>query len=212
MKLIVGLGNPGQNYLHTRHNIGFDTIDKFCELYNLKLLPSLKFKSLINIIFFNGEKIIIAKPQTFINLSGVAIKSIIMYYNIIPENVIVVYDDLDIAVGKIKIKNNGSSAGHNGIKNIIQELNSQNFIRIRIGIGKNKTNDEVNNYVLAKFPNDEKILIDKAMQKSCEAIKVILEQNVFFAMNKFNTKNNIWEIKSVGTKQRFYIYINILFK
>lgn len=191
MKLIVGLGNPGQNYLHTRHNIGFDAIDKFCEQHNLKLLPSLKFKSLINTISLDDQKIIIAKPQTFINLSGVAVKSIIMYYKIDPENVIVINDDLDIAVGKIKIKHNGSSAGHNGIKNIIQELNSQNFIRIRIGIGKNKTNDELNNYVLAKFPDDEKILIDQAMQKACEAIKVILEQNVFFAMNKFNTKNDI---------------------
>ena len=190
MKLIVGLGNPGQNYLHTRHNIGFDTIDKFCEPYNLRLLPSLKFKSLINTISLNGKKIIIAKPQTFINLSGIAIKSIIAYYKINPENVIVIHDDLDIAVGKIKIKNNGSSAGHNGIKNIIQELNSQSFIRIRIGIGKNKTNYELNNYVLAKFPDDEKILINQSIQKSCEAIKVILEQNVFFAMNKFNTKNN----------------------
>ena len=191
MKLIVGLGNPGQNYSHTRHNIGFDTIDKFCEQYNLILSPSLKFKSLINKVSVNDEKIIVAKPQTFINLSGVAIKSIITYYKIVPENVIVIHDDLDIAVGKIKIKNNGSSAGHNGIKNIIQELSSQNFIRIRIGIGKNKTNDKLNNYVLAQFPDDEKILIDQAIQKSCEAIKVILGQNVFFAMNKFNTRNNI---------------------
>ncbi len=191
MKLIVGLGNPGQSYLHTRHNIGFDTIDKFCESYNLKLLPSLKFKSLISTVSLNDEKIIIAKPQTFINLSGVAIKSIIMYYKIVPEDIIVIHDDLDIDVGKIKIKNNGSSAGHNGIKNIIQELNSQNFIRIRIGIGKNKIDDEMDNYVLAEFPDDEKILINQAIQKSCEAIKVILDQNVFFAMNKFNTKSNI---------------------
>ncbi len=192
MKLIVGLGNPGQNYLHTRHNVGFDTIDKFCEMHNnLTLSPSIKFNSLINTVSLNGEKIIIAKPQTFINLSGIAIKSIIIYYKIVPENIIVIHDDLDIAVGKIKIKNSGSSAGHNGVKNIIQELNSQNFIRIRIGIGKNKIDDEMNNYVLEKFPDDEKILIEQVIQKSCEAIKVILEQNVFFAMNRFNTKNNI---------------------
>ena len=191
MKLIVGLGNPGQNYLHTRHNVGFDVINKFCELYRLTLLPSLRFKSLINTMFLNGEKIIVSQPQTFINLSGIAIKAIINYYKMLPEDLIVIHDDLDIAVGKIKIKSNGSSAGHNGIKNIIQELNSQNFIRIRIGIGKNKTNDELDNYVLAKFPDDEKILIDQSIQKSCEAIKIILTQNVLLAMNKFNTKNNI---------------------
>ena len=189
MKLIVGLGNPGDNYLNTRHNVGFAAIDKFCELKQLALSFNSKFKSLINSIYINQDKIILCKPQTFMNLSGLVVKSISNYYKILMQDIIIIHDDIDIPIGKIKIKQSGSSAGHNGIKNIIQELNSQNFIRIKIGIGRKIPAQELSNYVLSKFSIPEQSLIDHAITQTCEAIKIMLTQNIFFAMNKFNTRD-----------------------
>lgn len=189
MKLIVGLGNPGDNYLNTRHNVGFSAIDKLCELNQLALSFNSRFKSLINSIYINQNKVILCKPQTFMNLSGLAVRSISDYYKILVQDIIIIHDDIDIPMGKIKIKQSGSSAGHNGIKNIIQELNSQNFIRIKIGIGKKSSDQELSNYVLSQFSIQEKSLIDHAIIQTCEAIKIILTQNVFFAMNKFNTRD-----------------------
>ena len=186
MKLIAGLGNPGDNYFNTRHNIGFAAIDKLCDLYNIKL--NLKHKALINLCEISGQKIIFVKPQTYMNLSGLAIKEIASYYKINSQNIIIIHDDLDIKIGNIKIKHNGSSGGHNGIKNIIQELGTQDFIRIRIGIDKKPEDWELNNYVLGKFSDEQKDFINHALDLVCDAVNIIIKKDVFGAMNKFNTK------------------------
>lgn len=189
MKLIAGLGNPGLNYFNTRHNVGFEAIDKFISLHKINM--SVKFKSLIAIENIAGEKIIIAKPQTYMNLSGEAILQICSFYKIELSDVIIIHDDIDIELGKIKIKQNGSSGGHNGIKNIILHLGTENFNRIRIGIGKKPEQLQLNDFVLGKFFDSEKVLIDEAINKTCEAIEFIMQENILAAMNKYNTRKGV---------------------
>lgn len=188
MKLIAGLGNPGSNYLNTRHNIGFEAIDRLCDIYNVGLAQ--KHKSLIGKCEIGDKKIIFAKPQTYMNLSGIAIREISNYYKIDSHEIIIIHDDLDIHLGKIKIKPNGSSGGHNGVNNIIQELGTENFIRIRIGIDKKPSSWKLDDYVLARFPNEQKDFINQALNQTFEAVKLIIEKDVFYAMNKLNTKMN----------------------
>ena len=185
MKLIAGLGNPGLSYFNSRHNIGFETIDKLCALYNVELFP--KHKALIGTGLIDGVKIILAKPQTYMNLSGESIRQIADYYKIPNADITIIHDDLDVPIGKIKIKHNGSSGGHNGVKNIILNLGSENFNRIRIGIGKKPQGWSLDDYVLGKFPPDEKKYIDIAVNNACDSVKIIVK-DVFAAMNKFNVR------------------------
>lgn len=188
MKLIAGLGNPGLSYFNTRHNIGFEVVDKLCNLYNIDM--SLKHKALMGTGFIENTKVIFAKPQTYMNLSGECIAEIFNYYKLKLSDIIIIHDDLDISVGKIKIKYNGSSGGHNGIKNIIFHLGSENFNRIRIGIGKKTDGWQLNDYVLEKFPPQQKNNIDNAINTACDAVKIVIK-DVFVAMNKFNVKEGI---------------------
>lgn len=183
MKLIVGLGNPGKKYEHTRHNMGFDVIDLFSELAQIDIDKD-AFKGLVGRGKVFDEDVYLLKPQTFMNLSGESVREIVSYFKIPKEDIIVIYDDLDLEPGKIRLRLSGSSGGHRGIQNIIEQLGTENIKRIRIGIGK-PTYDTID-YVLGKPLKEEQVLIDEAIKKAVDALKEILKNNFDSAMNKYN--------------------------
>ncbi|HHW57551.1 MAG TPA: aminoacyl-tRNA hydrolase [Clostridia bacterium] len=183
MYIIAGLGNPGREYERTRHNVGFMVIDELAKKLGIRV-TKLKFKSLVGEGNVKGEKIILLKPQTFMNLSGEALYEAVNFYKINLENVIVVYDDKDLDVGKIRIRKKGSSGGHNGMNSIIYLLNSEEFPRVRIGIGN--PGEDLVNHVLGEFTEEEKKIIKQATEKAAEAVIDIIENGIEHAMNKFN--------------------------
>lgn len=183
MKLIVGLGNPGKKYEHTRHNMGFDTVDLFSELAKIDIDKE-AFKGLVGRGKVFDEDVYLLKPQTYMNLSGESVREIVSYFKIPTEDIIVIYDDLDLEPGKIRLRLSGSSGGHKGIQNIIDNLGTIDIKRIRIGIGK-PTFDTID-YVLGKPLKEEKPLIDEAINNAVEALKEILKHNFDSAMNKYN--------------------------
>ncbi len=183
MKLIVGLGNPGKKYEHTRHNMGFDVIDLFSELAKIDIDKE-AFKGLVGRGKVFEEDIYLLKPQTYMNLSGESVREIVAYFKIPTEDIIVIYDDLDLEPGKIRLRLSGSSGGHKGIQNIIENLGTEEIKRIRIGIGK-PTFDTID-YVLGKPLKEERPLIDEAINKAVDALKEILKNNFDSAMNKYN--------------------------
>ena len=183
MKLIVGLGNPGKKYEHTRHNMGFDAVDLFSEQAQIDIDKE-SFKGLVGRGKIFGEDIYLLKPQTFMNLSGESVRDIVSYFKISLEDIIVVYDDMALAPGKIRLRPSGSSGGHKGMQNIIELLGSEDIKRIRIGIGE-PTYDTID-YVLSKPLKDERPLIDEAINNAAEALKDILKMNFDKAMTKYN--------------------------
>lgn len=184
MKLIVGLGNPGQEYSKTRHNVGFEAIDIFCKENNISLSKE-NFGGVFSVENIDGEKVIIAKPLTFMNLSGDFVQKISHFYKIMPKDILVVYDDMDIELSKIRIKNNGSAGGQNGVKDIINKLASESFVRIRIGIG-NKQNKDAVKHVLGKFNKEELPLINKALLLTTKVMKEFVSNDASTLMNKYN--------------------------
>ena len=184
MFLIVGLGNP-EEYSNTRHNMGFDTINKLANEYNIKINKN-KFKGLCGSGIIENEKVILLKPQTYMNLSGESIKEAMAFYKIKSENIIVIYDDIDIEPGIIKIRKKGGPGGHNGMKSVISEIDTQNFPRIRIGIGKPENKGQLIEYVIGKMPQTDKDILEKATILGKEAILEIIKNGVDIAMNKFN--------------------------
>lgn len=184
MKLIVGLGNPGKEYEKTRHNAGFYVIDLLLKELNISLDKS-KCRSLYTIYKHNNEKIIICKPQTYMNLSGQAVKSIMKFYDIDIKDVIVVHDDLDLPVGKLRLRHTGSCGGQNGMRSIIELLNSKDINRIRIGIANNKLID-TKDYVLGKFSKEEKQIFDDGANKAKDALIYSFDHDFENVMNKFN--------------------------
>lgn len=185
MFLIVGLGNPEEEYSNTRHNMGFDTINKLANEYNIKINKN-KFKGLCGSGIIENEKVILLKPQTYMNLSGESIKEAMAFYKIKSENIIVIYDDIDIEPGIIKIRKKGGPGGHNGMKSVISEIDTQNFPRIRIGIGKPENKGQLIEYVIGKIPQTDKDILEKATILGKEAILEIIKNGVDIAMNKFN--------------------------
>ena len=183
MKLIVGLGNPGKKYEHTRHNMGFDVVDLFGELAQIDIDRE-AFKGLVGRGKAYDEDIYLLKPQTYMNLSGESVREIVSYFKIPLEDIIVVYDDMALPPGKIRLRPSGSSGGHKGIQNIIEQLGSQDIKRIRVGIGE-PTYDTID-YVLSKPLKDEKELIEQAINDAANAIKDILKMNFDKAMTKYN--------------------------
>lgn len=183
MKLIVGLGNPGKKYEHTRHNMGFDTLDLVNETLKIKI-DSNKFDGLFGKGKFNDEDIVLLKPQTMMNLSGLAVKHIMQFFKIKQEDILVISDDMALAPGKIRLREKGSSGGHKGIQNIIDNLGSDEFKRLRVGIGEPKF-DSID-FVLSKPKGDEADLINKAIKKASEAILDYLANGFHHAMSKFN--------------------------
>ncbi len=183
MKMIVGLGNPGQQYAKTRHNVGFMAVDKLAQ--DLKaVVNKTKFKALIGEGYIGQEKVILIKPQTYMNLSGEAVGSLVRWYKLNPSDVVVVYDDMDLPLGKLRIRPKGGPGGHNGMKSIIAHLGTAEFPRIRIGIGRAE-HDSVN-YVLGNFAEQELDVINRIMTKTVESIHVWVQQDINAAMNKFN--------------------------
>lgn len=174
MKLIVGLGNPGKEYEKTRHNIGFELIDRFAESYNFPSFKE-KFKGLMSEKNIGGEKVILLKPQTFMNLSGDSVVQFVNFYKLNPkEDVAIIFDDMDLPLGKTRVKINGSSGGHNGIKSIISHIGSD-FFRLKCGIGRGKDKNNTINFVLGKFSKEDMELIEPLLNIGIEAIYSFIE-------------------------------------
>lgn len=186
MKLIVGLGNPGMEYENTRHNVGFMVIDKFIEHIGYVSMKK-KYDGLYCEVFYQNEKIIILKPQKYINLSGEVVKKFIDYYKIDISDILIINDDLDLPVGCYKLKPSGGSAGHNGLKNIEKELNTNEYKRLKIGISNNK-NIETKDYVLGKFSNDDKKALNRVIDKSILILDDYLKFPFQDVMSKYNRK------------------------
>ena len=186
-KLLVGLGNPGDKYFETKHNVGFMLIDQLAKQQNLSFTHDKIFQADIASFFFNGEKIYLVKPTTFMNLSGLAVRALLAYYNIPIENFIVIYDDLDMEVGKIRFRQKGSAGGHNGIKSIIAETGTQEFDRIKIGIGRPQKGMTVVNHVLGRFNEDDYATIQLTLDKVEAALNHYLKTNDFEdTMRRYN--------------------------
>lgn len=185
MYLIVGLGNPEKEYAHTRHNMGFDTINEIAKKNNIEITKN-KFKGLYETAIIQGQKVILLKPQTYMNSSGESIKEVVDFYNIKPEEIIVIYDDIDIEKGIIKIRKKGSSGSHNGMKSVIQELNTTEFPRIRVGIGQPQFKNDMINYVIGSVPKEEQEILHQGVEKASKAVEEILKNGIDSAMNKFN--------------------------
>lgn len=195
MHLIVGLGNPGKKYELTRHNAGFLAIDILASKLGVKV-NKIKFGSLIGeagvcsaspALQGADRKVILMKPQTFMNLSGEAVRSAVEYYKISPENVIVIYDDIDISVGAIRVRAKGSAGTHNGMRNILYQLETENFPRVRIGIGGDKHGAELYEYVLSKFAKREEKLLYDALCRAADSALCIVDKGVDAAMNLYNS-------------------------
>jgi len=188
MKIFVGLGNPGAEYAKTKHNVGFMLADKLAEKLAAQKDWREKFNALVTESFFNGEKILIVKPQTFMNLSGEAVAPIANFYKICAEDLIVAHDDMDLPLGKIRLRPKGSGGGHHGIESIIQHLGEQNFPRVRIGVGRPPQNWTVNHHVLSPFNQDDAEIISKTVAELVPAVLCIFSEGINNAMNKFNPK------------------------
>lgn len=185
MYLIIGLGNPESDYSNTRHNMGFCAINLLANKYNIDVTTK-KFKSLVGKGNIEGEKVILLKPQTFMNLSGEALKECIDFYKIKLDKIIVIYDDMDIEPAKIKIRKKGSAGSHNGMKSITQNINSQEFARIRIGIGKPENKQDMINYVIGYVPKTQLDILQKGIELAAEAVPEIIKNGIDIAMNTYN--------------------------
>lgn len=189
MYVIAGLGNPDKQYENTRHNIGFDAIDALAEKYNIDISIR-KHRAYCGKGMINGNKVVLVKPQTYMNLSGESLRSVVDYYKIDPESeLLVLFDDVSLDVGQLRIRKKGSAGGHNGIKNIIANLNTQNFARIKIGVGEKPKKMDLVDYVLGHFTKSERVLMDEAIEHAIQAAGMIVEGEMDSAMNIYNQKN-----------------------
>lgn len=189
MYLIVGLGNPGSEYKGTRHNMGFETVDKLSEKLNI-IINTNKFKAKYGLGSIEDEKIILAKPQTYMNLSGNAIRELKNYYKLTNDRIIVICDDIDLDIGKIRIRKQGSSGTHNGLKSVVEQLGATDFQRIRIGVGKPENSYDLINYVIGKISKEEKEVLDKSTEIAAEAAIEIVKFGISKAMNEFNGRES----------------------
>ena len=185
MYIIVGLGNPGRQYEATRHNVGFIAIDEIAKQLDIKV-DKLKFKSLVGEGRIGGEKIVLAKPQTFMNLSGQAVVELMNYYKVDRDHLIVIYDDIDIDAGHIRIRMKGSAGSHNGMKNIIYLLGYDDFPRVRIGVSRPKNGQDLASFVLSKFDKSEIESMITAIETAAKATIEAVKTTVDMAMNKYN--------------------------
>lgn len=191
MYIIAGLGNPKKEYDHTRHNIGFAFIDELAKQYDISVMD-VKQKALTGKGMIEGQKVILVKPLTFMNLSGESIRPLMEYYKLDPETeLIVVSDDITLSPGSIRIRKKGSAGGHNGLKNIIAQLGTEKFVRIRLGVGEKPKGYDLADYVLGHFSKEEQPLMEEGVQKAIEALKLILADDTDQAMNIYNRKENV---------------------
>lgn len=185
MKIIAGLGNPTKQYEGTRHNVGFSVIYRLADKYNIKMNIA-RHKALIGTGVIAGEKVMLVMPQTYMNLSGEAVGEIMRYYKAEPSDLIITYDDIDLDVGKLRIRAKGSAGGHNGMKSIIAHVGSEEFDRVRVGIGHKPPEFDLADYVLSRFGKDELPLIRDAVDKAADAMEVIIRSGIEAAMNMYN--------------------------
>ena len=184
--MIVGLGNPGKKYEFTRHNAGFLCLDYFAQEKNVKI-DRLKFKALIGEIRLGEKRCLLMKPQTFMNLSGEAVREAAAFYKIAPENILVIFDDISLDVGKMRIRRKGTDGGHNGIKSIIYQLGADNFPRIKIGVGERPHPDyDLADWVLTPFTKEQLVTLKTVAEDCCDAIELIVGGRIDEAMNRHN--------------------------
>ena len=184
--LLVGLGNPGDQYENTRHNVGFMVVDELAERARIPV-QKLKYKALTNTATIGGQKVLLMKPITYMNLSGEAVRQAVDFYKIPPERVLVLSDDTALAAGRLRIRKGGSAGGHNGLKNIILHLGTDQFPRLRLGVGEKPHPDyDLADWVLGKFQGEDKKTMDAAVKRAADAVECILSQGLDKGMNRFN--------------------------
>ena len=188
MFVIVGLGNPSREYKGTRHNAGFEVIDRISEKYNISVNIK-KHRALIGKGMIQGKKVILAKPQTFMNLSGESVRSLVNFYQVdVTRELVVVYDDVSLGTGQLRIRAKGSAGGHNGIKNIISQIGGQVFPRIKVGVGEKPPKMELADYVLGHFSKAEQQLMEEGYEMAVCSEETIMEGRIEAAMNEYNRK------------------------
>jgi len=184
LKLIVGLGNPGREYEHTRHNVGFQVAEELAHRYRVTLKNQAKWKARAAKIAEIGDGVLLAEPTTFMNLSGWAVREIVGFHKLAPSDVLVVVDDADLPLGRLRMRTSGSAGGHNGLKSVIQELGTVEFPRLRVGVGRQA--GELKNHVLGRFSAEEKARIDAAVKRAADAAELFAKEDILAAMNRFN--------------------------
>ena len=190
MIVIAGLGNPGKEYEHTRHNVGFDLIDVLAERYQIGVNES-KFQGLYGKGIIEGEKVILVKPLTYMNLSGICIQEVLHYFKCDPKtDLIVISDDISLPEGMIRIRKKGSAGRHNGLKNIIAQVGTDEFARIRIGVGDKPKNGDLVNHVLGHFTKEARAQVEQGLENAADAIALAVRENMDAAMNQFNKKKS----------------------
>lgn len=185
--VVIGLGNPGKNYTNTRHNVGFNTLDLLAKRNNINI-NKIKFKSVYGEGLIDNKKVILVKPQTYMNNSGLAVREILDYYKVPTEDLIVIVDDVDIGFADIRIKAKGSSGSHNGLKSIIYHIMDDNFPRVKIGIGKKYPDQDLADFVLSRFSKEEAVYIENSIFNAAEAVELMIKDGIENAMNKYNIR------------------------
>ena len=184
MKLIVGLGNPGREYEHTRHNVGFQVAEELAHRYRVTLKTHAKWKARAAKIAELDDGVLVAEPTTFMNLSGWAVREIAAFHKLAPSDVLVVVDDADLPLGRLRLRAGGSAGGHNGLKSVIQELGTPDFPRLRVGVGRQP--GELKNHVLGRFSEEERAQIYAAVARAADAAELFAKENILAAMNRYN--------------------------
>lgn len=192
MYIIAGLGNPTKEYDKTRHNVGFAVIDQLADRYGIDVSER-KHRAFCGKGVIEGQKVLLVKPQTFMNLSGESLRSAMDYYKALPEELIVIYDDISLPPGQLRIRLKGSAGGHNGIKNIIAHLGTQEFPRIKVGVGEKPPRMDLKDYVLSRFSKGEQELMEEAFREAAQAVAMMISDGADRAMNHFNTKKKAEE-------------------
>ena len=185
MKAIIGLGNPGLKYAGTRHNVGFDAVTAIADKYNMTI-NNRKFKGLYADGFIGGEKVLLVQPQTYMNLSGECVREVVDFYKLNPDEMIIICDDINLDVGRLRIRKKGSAGGHNGLKNIIAHLGTEEFPRIRVGVGEKTEGWDLADYVLARFDKNSEPVIREALASVVGAVETWISDGIDTAMNRYN--------------------------
>ena len=198
MKAIIGLGNPGMKYAGTRHNIGFDAVTAIADKYNLSI-NNKNFKGVYADGHIAGEKVLLVQPQTFMNLSGECVREVADFYKLNPDEIIIICDDINLDVGRLRIRKKGSAGGHNGLKNIIAHLGTEEFPRIRVGVGEKTEGWDLADYVLARFDKDSEPVIREALANVVGAVETWISEGIDAAMNRYNVSTKKKEEPSSKT-------------
>lgn len=200
VKLVVGLGNPGSQYDRTRHNVGFMVVDAFAERFDTTVRRK-KFNALFEEVYAEGTKLLLLKPQQYMNRSGHAVATVAGFYKLKPADVLVVTDDMALEVGRLRLRSKGSAGGHNGLKDIIARLGSNAFPRLRIGVGDSGPMDAAD-YVLSRFADEDRVVIEAAVNMAVDAIMCWLHEGIEAAMTQYNGKNNLGNTDKSGTSEQ----------